>query len=67
MRRDVVTQVIVQYADGCENFATVFEAECYINTYLSEEEPIAAWLEVINGPKKYDFVLVEEGGEIHLV
>lgn len=66
MRRDVVTQIIVQYHDGCENFATKLEAENYINTYIDEEEPIAAWVEEINGEKKYDLELIDEGGEIRL-
>jgi hypothetical protein len=66
MRRDVVTQIIVEYPDGCENFATKLEAEDYINAHLDEETPIAAWVEVINGPKKYDLELIEDAGEIHL-
>ena len=45
MRRDVVTQVIVEYSDGCENFATKLEAERFINANLDIEEPRAAWLE----------------------
>lgn len=67
MRRDVVTQVIVEYPDGCENFATKLEAERFINANLDEEEPVAAWLEEINGKKKYDYRLVDEAGEIHLL
>ena len=67
MRRDVVTQVIVEYSDGCENFATKLEAERFINANLDIEEPRAAWLEEINGKKKYDYQLVEDGGEFHLV
>lgn len=67
MRRDVVVEVIVQYPNGCENFATKMEAERYINAHLEEEEPIAAWVEEINGKKKYDLQLIEENGEIHLV
>lgn len=67
MRRDVVVQVIVEYDDGCENFATKFEAEQYINAHLDEEEPRAAWCEEINGKKKFDYQIVDEGGELHLV
>ncbi|MCD8339028.1 MAG: hypothetical protein LUC43_02345 [Burkholderiales bacterium] len=66
MRRDVVTQVIVEYPDRYENFATRLEAERFINANLDEEEPKAAWLEDMSGKKKYDYRLVEEGGEIHL-
>ena len=37
MRRDLVTQVIVEWADGeVDNFATPFEAERYINAMLDE-------------------------------
>ena len=39
MRRDVVTQIIVEYPSGCENFATRLEAERFINANLEEEEP----------------------------
>lgn len=44
MRRDCVTQVIVQWADGeIDNFATPFEAERYINAMLEELDlPVAA-------------------------
>ena len=38
MRRDVVTQIIVEYPSGCENFATRLEAERFINANLEEEE-----------------------------
>ena len=34
MRRDVVTQIIVEYPSGCENFATRLEAERFINANL---------------------------------
>lgn len=67
MRRDVVTQVIVEYPDGYENFATKLEAERFINSNLDDEEPLAAWLEEVNGRKKYDYRLIEEEGEIHLL
>ena len=43
MRRDVVTQIIVEYPSGCENFATRLEAERFINANLEEEEPVAVW------------------------
>ncbi len=67
MRRDVVTQVVVEYDSGLEEFATKLEAERFINANLDEEEPKAAWLEVINGQKKYDYRLVDEDGYIRLV
>ena len=38
MRRDCVTQIIVDWGNGeWENFATPFEAEQYINAMLDEE------------------------------
>ena len=57
MRRDVVTQIIVEYPSGCENFATRLEAERFINANLEEEEPVAVWVEEVNGKKKYDLHL----------
>ncbi|MVX55784.1 hypothetical protein E5987_01000 [Parasutterella sp. NM82_D38] len=66
LRRDVVVEVIVQYPNGCENFATKMEAERYINANLEEEVPTAAWVEEINGKKKYDLQLIEENGEIRI-
>ena len=66
MRRDVVVEVIVQYPNGCENFATKMEAERYINANLEEEVPTAAWVEEINGKKKYDLQLIEENREIRI-
>ena len=66
MRRDVVVEVIVQYPNGCENFATKMEAEIYINANLEAEVPTAAWVEEINGKKKYDLQLIEENGEIRI-
>lgn len=66
MRRDVVTQVIVEYDDGCENFGSKLEAERYINANLDREVPKAAWCEEINGKKKYDYQIIEDGGEIRL-
>ncbi|MBS1329934.1 MAG: hypothetical protein HP035_04810 [Parasutterella sp.] len=67
MRRDVVTQIIVEYPSGCENFATRLEAERFINANLEEEEPVAVWVEEDDGKKKYDLHFAEENGEIHIV
>lgn len=39
MRRDVVTQIIVEYPSGCENFATRLEAERFINANLEKKNP----------------------------
>ncbi|WP_302178683.1 hypothetical protein [Parasutterella excrementihominis] len=32
-----------------------------------EEEPVAVWVEEVNGKKKYDLHFAEENGEIHIV
>lgn len=70
MRRDCVTQVIVEWPDGeIDNFATPFEAERYINAMIDElGEPSAAWLEDMHGVKKWDYSIVEdEEGLLRLV
>ncbi len=70
MRRDCVTQVIVQWADGeIDNFATPFEAERYVNAMLEELDlPVAAWLEDMKGNKKWDYDIIEgDDGVVHLV
>ncbi len=70
MRRDCVTQVIVQWADGeIDNFATPFEAERYVNAMLEELDlPVAAWLEDMKGNKKWDYDVIEgDDGVVHLV
>lgn len=63
MRRDVVTQVIVEYEDGLENFATRFEAERFIAANPGET-PLAAWLEDMQGRQKarYEIVFDAAGG-----
>lgn len=70
MRRDCVTQVIVQWADDeIDNFATPFEAERYVNAMLEELDlPVAAWLEDMKGNKKWDYDIIEgDDGVVHLV
>lgn len=70
MRRDLVTQVIVEWADGeVDNFATPFEAERYINAMLDElDVPTRAWLEDMAGNKKWDYNIVEDDdGVIRLI
>ena len=70
MRRDCVTQVIVDWGDGeWENFATPFEAERYINAMIDElDVPLTAWLEDMQGRKKWDYEIVEdETGVFRLV
>ena len=53
MRRDLVVQVIVQYDDFWENFATPFEAESFINSNLDELDlPVMVRLEDMKGNVK---------------
>ncbi len=69
MRRDVVTEVIVDYGEFVENFATTLEAQSFIESNLDELDlPIAVWLEDSSGRKKWDFKIVEDGtGNIELI
>ena len=69
MRRDLVVQFIVQYDDFCENFATPFEAESFINSNLDELDlPVMVRLEDMKGNVKWYYDLVEdEGGVYRLV
>ena len=69
MRRDLVVQVIVQYDDFWENFATPFEAENFINSNLDELDlPVMVRLEDMKGNVKWYYDLVEdEGGVYRLV
>lgn len=53
MRRDLVVQVIVDYGDFWENFATAYEAESFINANIDELDlPLSVWLEDMRGNKK---------------
>lgn len=70
MRRDLVTQIIVEWSNGeIDNFATPFEAEYFINTMLDELGiPRHAWLEDMSGNKKWDYSIVEDdNGAVHLI
>lgn len=69
MRRDVVTEVILDYGDFVENFATVLEAQDFIeNNYDELGEPLAAWLEDANGRKKWDYRIIDDGaGQFTLI
>lgn len=56
MRRDLVVQVIVDYGDFWENFATAYEAESFINANIDELDlPLSVWLEDMRGNKKWDY------------
>lgn len=69
MRRDLVVQVIVDYGEFWENFATPFEAEAFINGNIGEYDvPLGAWLEDMRGNKKWDYDIVDDGsGTYHLI
>ena len=47
--------------------AKTSQPERFINANLEEEEPVAVWVEEVNGKKKYDLHVAEENGEIHIV
>ena len=65
MRRDVVTEVIVDYGEFVENFATTLEAQAFIESNLDELDlPIAVWLEDSSGRKKWDYKIIEDGAGI---
>ena len=66
MRRDLVVQVIVQYDDFWENFATPFEAESFINSNLDELDlPVMVRLEDMKGNVKWYYDLVEDEGGVY--
>ena len=69
MRRDLVVQVIVDYGDFWENFATAYEAESFINANIDELDlPLSVWLEDMRRNKKWDYDVVDDGsGTFHLV
>ena len=69
MRRDVVTEVIVDYGEFVENFATTLEAQAFIESNLDELDlPIAVWLEDSSGRKKRDYKINEDGaGNVELI
>lgn len=69
MRRDTVTQVIVDYGDFVENFATPYEAQQFIAAYEDEYGlPLGAWLEDMSGKKKWDYAIAEDdSGNIILI
>jgi len=69
MRRDLVVQVILDYGDFWEDFATPYEAESFMNGNVEEfDSPVAAWLEDTHGHKKWDYEIVDDGsGVLHLV
>lgn len=46
MRRDLVVQVVLDYGEFVETFATAYEAESYLNANIDElDVPVRAWLE----------------------
>ncbi len=66
MRRDLVVQVIVDYGDFWENFATPFEAERFINASLDEYDvPKAVWLEDMRGNIKWRYDLFEDDSGLY--
>ena len=61
MRRDTVTQVVADYGDFEENFATPYEAQCFISA--NEDElglPLDVWLEDMHGNIKWHYQISED-------
>ncbi len=62
MRRDLVTQVILDYGEFQEDFATAHEAETFLNTNVDElGAPIGAWLEDLRGNLKWRYDILDDG------
>ena len=65
MRRDLVVQVILDYGEFWESFATPYEAECFLSSNADEfDVPLAAWLEDLRGNKKWDFDVIDDGSGV---
>ncbi len=62
MRRDLVTQVILDYGEFQEDFATPHEAETFLNTNVDELGiPSDAWLEDLRGNLKWRYDILDDG------
>ena len=68
MRRDLVVQVVLDYGDFVETFATPYEAESYLNANIDELDiPIRAWLEDLRGNVKWTYdIFDDDSGLFHL-
>ncbi|HBN74170.1 MAG TPA: hypothetical protein DD376_05645 [Sutterella sp.] len=61
MRRDLVVQVVLDYGDFVETFATPYEAESYLNANIDELDiPIRAWLEDLRGNVKWTYDIFDD-------
>jgi len=68
MRRDVVTEVVIDYAGEREVCATEVEAVALIEERLTEDGlPDAVWLEDTSGRKRWDYEVVEGEAGVELV
>ncbi len=69
MRRDVPTQIVLDYGYGQETCATELEAKDIIRERLTDDGlPQAAWLEDSSGRRKWNYEVIEDAsGEIELV
>ncbi len=62
MRRDLVVQVILDYGEFQESFATPFEAESFLNVNVEELGlPTGAWLEDLRGNLKWRYDILDDG------
>lgn len=65
MRRDLVVQVVLDYGEFVETFATAYEAESYINTNVDElDVPVRAWFEDLRGNVKWTYDILDDDAGI---
>lgn len=68
MRRDVVTEVVLDYGDHEEACATEVEAAAVIEENLEELGlPERVWLQDTSGRKKWYYDVIEGGSGVELV
>lgn len=67
MRRDVVTQIIVEYPSGAKTSPPVWKPNGSLTRIWKKKSLWRFGLREVNGKKKYDLHFAEENGEIHIV
>ena len=60
-----MVQVVLDYGEFVETFATAYEAESYINTNVDElDVPVRAWLEDLRGNVKWTYDILDDDAGI---
>lgn len=60
-----MVQVVLDYGEFVETFATAYEAKSYINTNVDElDVPVRAWLEDLRGNVKWTYVILDDDAGI---